>query len=388
MIVAVPKETFPGENRVALVPADLANLKKAGCDVVVETGAGENAGYPDAAYEAKGARIAADRSEVFSAARVLLQVRGFCANPVHGKADLERIHDGQIIIGFMKPCSNAGYVKIISDRKVATFALELMPRISRAQSMDTLSSMMTIAGYKAALLAADTLPRMFPMSITAGGTITPARVLVIGAGVSGLQAIATARRLGGVVRAYDIRPAVKEQVQSLGARFVELELEVRDTETKAGYAREMDEAFYEQQRQLLKKTIAECDAVITTAAIPGKRAPVLITADMVKGMAPGSVVVDVAAESGGNCELTKRGKTVVKDAVTIIGNANLPATIPYHASQLYSRNITNFLRHLLKEGEVSFDMEDPIVKDTLVSRDGRFIDGKIKDVLDMENLKL
>jgi len=388
MIIALPRETFPGENRVALVPADIASLKKAGCEVLVEVGAGENAGYLDAVYAEKGARIVGERSEVFSLADIILQVRGFCANPVLGKADLDLFHDGQVLIGFMKPCSNAKYVKTISERKVVTFAMELMPRISRAQSMDTLSSMMTIAGYKAVLLAADTLPRMFPMFITAGGTITPARVFVIGAGVSGLQAIATSRRLGGVVRAFDIRPAVKEQVQSLGARFVEVELNARDTETQAGYAKEMDEAFYENQRRLLKKTVAESDTVITTAAIPGKKAPVLITAEMVKGMAPGSVIVDVAAESGGNCELTERGKTVVKDGVTIIGNANLPATVPYHASQLYSRNITNFLLHMLKEGKLSFDMQDPIIKDTLVSKDGEFIDGKIKAVLDLNSLKL
>jgi NAD(P) transhydrogenase subunit alpha len=388
MIVAVPAETFPGENRVALVPADIANLKKADCEVVVEAGAGVKAGYPDGAYEEKGARIIGERRDVFSSAEILLQVRGFCANPVLGKADLELLHDGQVIIGFMKPCSNAKYVKAISEHKVVTFAMELMPRISRAQSMDTLSSMMTIAGYKAVLLAADALPRMFPMFITAGGTITPARVFVIGAGVSGLQAIATSRRLGGVVRAYDIRPAVKEQVQSLGARFVEVELNEKDTETDAGYAKEMDEAFYENQRRLLKKTVAESDAVITTAAIPGKRAPVLITAEMVKGMAPGSVIVDVAAESGGNCELTERGKTVVKDGVTVIGNANLPAAVPYHASQLYSRNATNFFLHLVKGGKLSFDMGDQIIKDTMVSKDGEFIDGKIKDVLDLANLKL
>lgn len=388
MNVAVPAETFPGENRVALVPADIARLRKAGCEVVVQAGAGEKAGYPDAAYQEKGARILGERSEVFNAAQVLFQVRGFCANPVHGKADLDLFHEGQIVIGFMKPCSNARYVKAISANRVATFAMELLPRISRAQSMDTLSSMMTVAGYKAALLAADTLPRMFPMFITAGGTITPARVFVIGAGVSGLQAIATSRRLGGVVRAYDIRPAVKEQVQSLGAKFVELELEAENTETRAGYARQMEEAFYENQRRLLKAAVAESDVVITTAAIPGKRAPVLVTAEMIEGMAPGSVIVDVAAESGGNCELTQRGQTVVKAGVTIIGNANLPAAVPYHASQLYSRNMTNFFLHLLQEGQPSFDLADPIIRDTLVSRDGEFIDGKIKDVLDLDGLKL
>lgn len=388
MNIGIPKETFPGEHRVSLVPADIAGLKKAGCQVLVESGAGEKAGYPDAAYTEKGARVVGARSEVFAAADILFQVRGFCANPVLGKGDLELIRDGQVIIGFMKPCSNAKYVKTISEHKVVTFAMELIPRISRAQPMDTLSSMMTVAGYKAAVMAADTLPRMFPMYITAGGTITPARVFVIGAGVSGLQAIATSRRLGGVVRAYDIRPVVKEQVQSLGARFVELELEAQDAETRAGYAKKMDEAFYDNQRRLLKKAVAESDAVITTAAVPGKRAPILITAEMVKGMAPGSVIVDVAAESGGNCELTERDKTVVKEGVTIIGNANLPATVPYHASQLYSRNLTHFFLNLVKQGKLTIDLEDPIIKDTLVSKDGEFIDEKIKNVLDMEILKM
>jgi len=382
MTIGVPKETFPGENRVALVPADIPALKKAGFKVVVESGAGRSAGYPDDFYEQKGARIAVERSDVFASADVIVQIRGFCANPVHGKTDLDLFRERQVLVGFMKPCSNAAYVKTVSERKVVTFAMELIPRISRAQGMDTLSSMMTVAGYKAALLAADALPKMFPMFITAGGTITPARVLVIGAGVSGLQAIATARRLGAVVRAYDIRPAVKEQVESLGARFVELELETVDAETRAGYAREMGTDFYEKQRRLLKKVVGESDAVITTAVIPGKKAPVLITEEMVQAMPHGSVIVDAAAESGGNCELTEPGKTRVKHGVTIVGATNLPSAIPYHASQLYSRNVTNFLCNLVRDGNLVFDMEDQIVRDTMVSRDGEFIDKRIKEVLD------
>ncbi|PKN65718.1 MAG: NAD(P)(+) transhydrogenase (Re/Si-specific) subunit alpha [Deltaproteobacteria bacterium HGW-Deltaproteobacteria-15] len=382
MTIGVPKETFPGENRVALVPADIPALKKAGLEVVVESGAGRSAGYPDASYEQKGARIAVERSDVFASADVIVQIRGFCANPVHGKADLDLFRDRQVLVGFMKPCSNVLYVKTVSERKVVTFAMELIPRISRAQGMDTLSSMMTVAGYKAALLAADTLPRMFPMFITAGGTITPARVLVIGAGVSGLQAIATAKRLGAVVRAYDIRPAVKEQVESLGARFVELELETVDAETRAGYAREMGTDFYEKQRRLLKKVVGESDAVITTAVIPGKKAPVLITEEMVQAMPYGSVIVDVAAESGGNCELTEPGKTRVIHGVTIVGATNLASAIPYHASQLYSRNITSFLCNLVRDGNLVFDMEDQIVRETMVTRDGEFMDKRIKEVLD------
>lgn len=381
MIIGVPKETFAGENRVSLVPANVGGLSKAGYEVMIESGAGEASGYPDRAYTEKGAKIARSRKLLFQSAGIILQVRGYCANPNAGEADFDMMQENQVMIGFMKPCSNAKYVKRVSERRVDIFAMELIPRISRAQSMDTLSSMMTISGYKAVLLAADTLPKMFPLFMTAAGTIAPAKVFVIGAGVSGLQAIATARRLGAVVTGYDIRPAVREQVESLGARFVELELETDSAEGKGGYAKAMGEDFYKKQRELMKKVISESDVVITTAAIPGRKAPILITEEMVEAMPAGSVVVDVAAEGGGNCELTEIDETVVKHGVTIIGKTNLPSTIPYHASQMYSNNITKFLINMTREGKLEFNMEDEIIRDTLVSKDGEFINTKIFQVI-------
>lgn len=382
MILGVPRETFPDEHRVALIPANIPSLKKAGYEIRVESGAGEAAGYPDSAYEKSGGVIVEKRAEVFASADVIVQVRGYCANPEAAEADLPLMREGQAYVGFMRPCSNAAYVKTVSQKKIAVFAMELIPRISRAQSMDTLSSMMTIVGYKAVLMAADRLPRMFPMLMTAAGTVAPAKVFIVGAGVSGLQAIATSRRLGAVVKGYDIRPAVREQVESLGAAFVEIEVETAETETKGGYARQMDEAFYRKQRELMGRVVSESDVVITTAAIPGKKAPVLIIEDMVKGMTPGSIVVDVAAESGGNCALTEAGKIITRHDVTIVGATNLPSTIPYHASQLYSKNITNFLLNLTRDGQLALDSEDEIIRDTLVARDGRFLDQKIRVVLD------
>jgi len=370
MVVGVPKETYPGERRVALIPDGVAALKKKGIEVCVETGAGTEAGFPDEVYRQKGAGLAA-RSEVFRSADVVLQVRALGANPEAGRADLELMYPGQTIIGFVEPLTELDSVRALAQRGVATLAMELMPRITRAQSMDALSSMANIAGYKAVLLAAEALPKMFPMMMTAAGTVAPARVFVIGAGVAGLQAIASARRLGAVVSAYDIRPAVKEQVQSLGAKFVEMELAPADAEDKGGYARAMDEEFYRRQRELMSRVLAESDVVITTAAVPGKKAPTLITGEMVAKMAPGSVVVDLAAERGGNCELTRPGETVVAHGVSILGPLNLPATVPYHASQMYSRNITTFLLHLVRDGAVRLGAEDEIVRETLVTHGGQ-----------------
>ena len=381
MILGVPKETFPGENRVSLVPANIPGLIKAGFGVMVESGAGDKSRYPDRLYEDRGAKLVQRREDLFQSADIILQVRGYCANPNAGEADFDLMHENQVMVGFMKPCSNAKYVRKISERSVVTFAMELIPRISRAQSMDTLSSMMTISGYKAALLAADTLPKMFPLFMTAAGTIAPAKILVVGAGVSGLQAIATSRRLGAVVSAYDIRPAVKEQVESLGAKFVELDLQTRDSEGKGGYAKAMGEEFYQKQQALMKDVVSENDVVISTAAIPGRKAPILITEDMVSAMPPGSVIVDVAAEGGGNCELTEIDKTVVKHDVTIIGKTNLPSLIPFHASQMYSNNITKFLLNMTKDGELVYNMEDEIIRDTLVSKDGEFLGTKVFQVI-------
>jgi len=380
MIAGVPKETFPGERRVAVVPADVPVLAKAGVEVVVEAGAGTQAGHPDGQYTDKGARIA-DRKEVFASADVILQVRGYGANHDAGKTDLELMRSGQVVIGFLEPLWTPQCVKQLAARGVAAFAMELMPRITRAQSMDALSSMATIAGYKAALLAADALPRMFPMLMTAAGSLAPAKVFVIGAGVAGLQAIATARRLGGVVRGYDIRPAVKEQVESLGARFVQLKLQAGQTEAAGGYAKAMDEDFYRRQRELMGEVLADSDVVITTAAVPGKKSPVLITAEMVAGMAPASVIVDLAADRGGNCELSQPGQTVVEHGVTILAPVNLSSTVPTHASQMYSRNVITFLTHLIDGGAVKIDMEDQITADTLVCRDGQVVNKAVLEAL-------
>jgi NAD(P) transhydrogenase subunit alpha len=357
------------------------SLTRPGLDVVVEANAGSPAGFTDAAYVDKGAGIAAGRTEVFARADVILQVRSLGANPEAGRADLERMRAGQITIGFSEPLSAPEAAREIAARGVTSFSMELLPRITRAQSMDALSSMATVAGYKAVLLAAETLPKMFPMLMTAAGTVRPAKVLVIGAGVAGLQAIATAKRLGATVSAYDIRPAVKEQVQSVGARFVELELETAAAEGQGGYARAMDDDFYRRQRELMAKVVAANDVVITTAAVPGKQAPTLVTSEMVSGMAPGSVIVDVAAERGGNCESTKPGETVVEHGVTIIGATNLPATVPQHASQLYARNITTLLLHLVKDGKLELDLSDEITRETLVTHAGEVVQPRVRALL-------
>ena len=373
MIIGVPKESFPGERRVALVPASIPVLLKGKCEVVVETGAGLGAGYTDAAYADKGAKLVSTRAEVFSAADVVLQVLCHGANDRTGGADLPLMRPGQVLIGFLRPLGSPQTVQEIAARGVSAFAVELMPRITRSQNMDALSAMATICGYKAVLIAADLLPRFFPMLTTAAGTITPARVLVLGGGVAGLQAIATARRLGAVTSAYDVRPAVKEQVQSLGGRFVELPLETGQSEDARGYARPQDETFLSRQRELLTRVIAESDVVISTATVPGKRAPLLITSDMVARMALGSVIVDIAAERGGNCELTRLNEVVREHGVTIVGYFNLASTVPYHASQMYSRNLTAFLLNLLKDGKLNIDLEDEITRGTLVARDGKVV---------------
>ncbi len=362
-----------------MVPATLATAQKAGAQFVVEAGAGMQAGFPDSEYLERGARIAS-REEVFGAAEVILQVRAPGANPDAGGADLRLFRRGQTAIGFGEPLTSPDAAQSLAEGGVNFLAMELMPRITRAQSMDALSSMATIAGYKAVLLAADALPRMFPMLMTAAGTVAPARVLVIGAGVAGLQAIATARRLGAVVSGYDIRAAVREQIESLGARFVVLEIEGSPAEDKSGYAKAMGEEFYRRQRELMAAVLAEQNVVVTTAAVPGKKAPILITREMVARMAPGSVIVDVAAERGGNCELTRPGETVEAGGVRILGPLNLPSTIPYHASQMYSRNVATFLKHLLdKEGGLALNREDEIVRETLVTFGGEVVHPRVRE---------
>ncbi len=383
MIIGVPVESNPHERRVALVPAVVPALVKAGLQVLVEKGAGENAGFPDAAYEEQGARLVADRMQLFSSADVLLQAHGLSANP---GSELELFRSSQIVVGLLNPYGSLEAVRQLATKGVTAFALELLPRISRAQPMDALTAMATLAGYKAVLMAAETLNKIFPMMMTAAGTITPAKVFVVGAGVAGLQAIATAWRLGAVVLAYDVRPAVKEQVESLGAKFVELPLESADAETAGGYAKAMGEEFYRRQREMMAQVVAESDVVITTAAVPGKKAPILITAAMVQGMRPGSVVVDLAAETGGNCELTRQGETVEVHDVTIIGPANLPSTIPYHASMMYANNLAAFLQNLVPDGEMRLNLEDPIIRDTLVTHKGEVVNAQVRELLGMPAL--
>ena len=379
MIIGVPKESYPGERRVALVPTVIPTLAKAGFEIMVESGAGACAEYPDALYAEKGAKIVPDRAAVFSQADIITQVLCYGSNDVTGKADLPLMRKGQILVGFLRPLGSAEVLQQVAATGVTAFAVELMPRSTRAQSMDALSSMGTIAGYKAVLLAAVTLPKLFPMMTTAAGTVTPAKLFVIGAGVAGLQAIATARRLGAVVSAYDMRPASKEQVQSLGGRFVELPIEAKNAQDARGYGTAQDETFYAKQRELLARAVADSDVVITTAVIPGKKAPVLITADMVRQMAPGSVIVDLASERGGNCELTRSGEVVVDHNVTIIGRINVASEVPYHASQMYARNLMAFLQYLVKDGKVRNEAEDEIVRETLLTRDGEVVNARVRE---------
>lgn len=370
MTIGIPKEGHPGETRVALVPVHVPKLTKLGYEVLVEPGAGFASGYTDAAYTEKGATIAASRSELLSRAQVLLTVRAAAATDawedLHGSGP-----SAQVVIGQAEPWAPHAAFSALADRGATLVSMELMPRITRAQSMDVLSSMANLAGYKAALLAAQMLPKIFPMLMTAAGTIVPARVLIVGVGVAGLQAIATTKRLGAIVSAYDIRPAVKEQVESLGAKFVELDLDTGDAEGSGGYAREMGEDFYRRQREEMRKVVAEMDCVITTANIPGKKAPELITTEMVEAMQPGSVVIDLAAERGGNCQLTEAGKTIDHNGVKVHGPVNLPATMAFHASQLYSSNLLNFVTAMTKDGTLILDPEDELVAATTVIRNGK-----------------
>jgi NAD(P) transhydrogenase subunit alpha len=362
-------------------------LTKLGAEVLIQAGAGEAAGYPDATFTEKGATIVASRNDVFARADVVLQIRGLGANPEAGADDVALTRRGQVLVASFEPLTAAGEVKTIAATGATLFALELVPRITRAQSMDILSSMATIAGYKAVLLAAEHLPKMFPMMMTAAGTLKPAKVMVLGAGVAGLQAIASAKRMGARVEAYDIRAAVKEQIESLGAKFVDLQLDAGDAEDKGGYAKAMDEAFYQRQREALARAVEPMDVVISTAAIPGRKAPLLLTAEAVKGMAPGSVIVDLAAETGGNCELTRAGETVVEHGVTILGPRNLAASVPYHASQMFSKNIVTFLLNMVtKEGQLEINTEDEIVAGSLVTRDGEIVHPRVREAMGLPAL--
>jgi len=378
--IGVPGESFPGERRVALTPRAAEALGKLGASVVVEQSAGASAGFPDEQYVARGARLSS-RAEVFQQADIVVQVRALGVNPEQGRADLPLLRPGQIVIGFGEPLTAVREVSDLARAGVSFFAMELMPRITRAQSMDALSSMATISGYRGVLLGAEALPKIFPMLMTAAGTITAARVLVLGAGVAGLQAIATARRLGAVVSAYDVRSAVKEQVESLGAKFVVLDLDTGSSEGQGGYAKAMDEEFYRRQRALLTEVLREQDVVITTAAVPGKKAPILVTAEMASAMASGSVIVDIAAERGGNCELTRPGETVVHQGISILGPLNLPSTAPYHASQMYGSNVAAFLKLMVKNGELTINREDEIIRETLVTHGGEVVNARVNELL-------
>jgi NAD(P) transhydrogenase subunit alpha len=354
-------------------------LKKAGFEVIVEQSAGVAAGFPDEMYVARGARISR-REDVIGAADILAQVRCLGANPEAGLSDLPLLRSGQILIGFGEPLTALQECSQLAAAGASLLALELIPRITRAQSMDALSSMATISGYRAVLMGASQLPKMFPLLMTAAGTLTPAKVFVLGAGVAGLQAIATARRLGAVVHAYDVRPAVKEQVESVGAKFVMLDVDAKSSEDKGGYAKAMDEEFYRRQRELLTEVLREQDVVITTAAVPGRKSPILITTEMVSAMPPGSVIVDIAAERGGNCELTKPGESVVHNEVTILGPVNLPSMVPHHASQMLSANVAAVAKLLLKDGNITVNLEDEIIRESLVTHDGKIVHPRVAEL--------
>jgi NAD(P) transhydrogenase subunit alpha len=364
MMVGITREKQPGENRVALTPDLVARLAKAGHQVAIEPSAGEAAGFPDSAFQQAGAQLQPD---VLSASDIILKVQPPSSD------EISRIKEGATLIGLLQPAGNTQLFQQLAQRRISAFAMELMPRITRAQPMDALSAMSTVAGYKAVLLAANRLPRFFPLLMTAAGTITAAHVLIIGAGVAGLQAIGTAKRLGAIVEAYDTRPVVREQVESLGGRFVDLGLETKDAEASTGYAKAQSQEFYQQQQKALGKHVADSDVVITTALVPGKKAPILIPTEAARAMRPGSVIVDLAAEQGGNCELTQAGKEVVDHGVIIMGPMNLPATVPFHASQMYARTITSYLLHLTKDGRLNIDPGDDLTKGPLVTHDGKVL---------------
>ena len=364
MKVGVPRETVPGERRVALVPEAVGKLTKGGTEVVVESGAGVGSGHDDEAYRTAGATIA-DRAAAFGADLVVKVQKP-------STEEVGLLREGAALIATLQPLTNADLVRALAGRRTTSLSMDAIPRVTRAQPMDSLSSQSNIAGYKAVLMAANALPKFFPMLTTAAGTVTPARVLVLGAGVAGLQAIATARRLGAVVEAFDTRPVVKEQVQSLGARFLEIDLGEQGEGT-GGYAKELSDEAHRKEVELVGKHVKDADVVITTALVPGRRAPILVTTDMIRSMRPGSVIVDLAAEMGGNAELTQPGRTVVENGVTIIGEANLPSTLSVHASQLYSRNVSALLGHLMKDGKLALDMNDEITKGSVITQDGAVV---------------
>lgn len=388
MTIAIPKETRPGEKRVALTPANVTVLTKMGIEVLVQHGAGEASGYLDEEYTKAGASIENDRASLFNKAKIIVHIQAPGANTVNGDEDLAQYQKDQVVIGMMDPLAAFDYAPKFAEKGVTAFAMELIPRITRAQSMDILSSMATIAGYKAVLMSASYSPRMFPMLMTAAGTVKPARVLIMGVGVAGLQACATAKRLGAVVEAYDVRPAAREQILSVGAKPITLDLDAEQTEDKGGYAKEQSEEFLAKQRELMAEVLSEQDVVITTAAVPGAKSPILVTTEMVKRMKPGAVIIDLAAERGGNCELTQLGEVIVEYGVTIVGPENVPSTTPYHASQMYGKNVENLLKLLHdKEGNLNIDFEDEIVRETVVAHQGEVPHARMRSLLGLPEIK-
>jgi len=387
VIIGIPKETCPGETRVAFTPANVAAMmKKPDMRVLIETGSGVAAGYADADYSTAGAELVS-RDQVFAESDIVLQVQTPGSSGEHGAADLDAFKADQIVVGMMDPLGNPAFAKTLADRKVTGVALELVPRITRAQAMDVLSSMAMIAGYKAVLMAATTSNKMFPMNMTAAGTMNASRVFIMGVGVAGLQACSTAKRLGGIVEAYDVRPAAREQILSVGAKPVELDLDTAAAEGAGGYAKAQGEDFLKRQRELMTDVVRQMDVIITTAAIPGAKSPILVTADMVKAMKPGSVIVDLAAERGGNCELTRAGETIVEHGVTIIGPINVPASVAFHASQMYGKNMENLLNLMIdRDGKLNLDMDDEIFQNTVVAHLGDVPQTRMRELLNLPPL--
>jgi len=371
VIIGIPSEIKPGEERVAMSPANVQSLTDKSVQVLFQTNAGSAAGYPNAEYTAAGATLTDDRAEIFAKADIVLQVQSFGSNNDNSGSDLASLRKGQLVIGMMDPLAAPQAAQAVADKGASAIALELVPRISRAQSMDVLSSMATLSGYQAVLMGASAAQRIFPMLMTAAGTLQPARVLIMGVGVAGLQACATAKRLGGIVEAYDVRPAAREQIISVGAKPIELDLDTDESEGAGGYAKEQGEDFLRRQRELMTAVVAEQDIIITTAAIPGAKSPILVTEDMVKAMKPGSVIVDLAAERGGNCDLTEQGKTVIAHGVTILGPENVPSELAYHASQMYGKNMQTLLELILDDqGNLNLDFNDEIIAGTVVAHNG------------------
>lgn len=387
MIIAVTRELVTGEKRVSLCPDNVQLLIKAGAELWVEQSAGTQAGFSDEEYQTAGAKIISNRDELFAGAEIILQVQSFGSNTENSQQDLERLKPGQLVVGMMDPLAQPQAAQQVAETGATAIALEMVPRISRAQSMDVLSSMATLAGYRSVLLGAEAAPRILPMLMTAAGTLQPARVLIMGVGVAGLQACATAKRLGAVVEAYDVRPAAREQIISVGATPVELDLPTESSEGAGGYAKEQSEDFLELQRKLMTEVVARQDIIITTAAVPGAKSPILVTEDMLVAMKSGSVVVDMAAERGGNCALTQAGQTVVKHGVTILGPENLASELAYHASQMYGKNIQTLLELILQDGNISLDFDDEIIAGTIVAHDGDVPHPHMRKLLDLPALE-